>query len=105
MISIKTIFSIDLEEDSLSRAIEADFEQKVKMAKEELEAATPVDTGFARDHWRLTAVNGEEILIENEADYIKYLNQGSSQQAPAHFIENIVINYGTPVGPITEEKN
>lgn len=104
------MFRLDLSisedlEDSLSRGlIQKGMEREAEKAKAELVEATPVDTGFARDHWELTAQGDNEILIENEAEYVKYLNQGSSKQAPSHFIENIVIKYGTPVGPITEEK-
>jgi hypothetical protein len=52
-----------------------------------LKEATPVDTGHARDSWR---VEGSSIV--NDVDYIGELNQGTSQQAPSHFIEAVVLS-------------
>lgn len=48
----------------------------------ELRAATPVETGRARDGWHLT-----EAAIRNEVPYVGRLNAGSSRQAPAGFVE------------------
>ena len=53
---------------------------------ESLKRATPVDTGKARDGW-----HQEKDTIINDVDYIEYLNDGSSQQAPAYFIEQTVL--------------
>jgi len=52
----------------------------------DLKAATPVDTGRAQDGWEVQ--NGN---IRNDVPYIEHLNQGSSQQAPAHFIESTIL--------------
>lgn len=43
---------------------------------------TPVDTGFAQSRWELGAVNEEGFEIHNDANYIEYLENGSSTQAP-----------------------
>lgn len=51
-----------------------------------LAEATPIDTGFARESWK--SENGK---ITNEADYILALNEGSSKQAPSHFIEQVIL--------------
>lgn len=53
---------------------------------EALREATPVDTGHARDSWR---TDGSKIY--NDADYIQHLNEGSSKQAPSHFIERTLL--------------
>jgi hypothetical protein len=76
----------------------------------ELVRATPVDTGRARSNWipslnspdvRLVDPNqkpdispviksyklDDTILISNNLPYIKNLNNGSSQQAPAGFVD------------------
>lgn len=53
---------------------------------EALREATPVDTGHARDSWR---TDGSKIY--NDADYIQHLNEGSSEQAPSHFIEKTLL--------------
>jgi hypothetical protein len=36
---------------------------------------------------------------------MEYLNAGSSQQAPARFIERIALNYGAPVGTIVTKNS
>ena len=52
----------------------------------DLRAATPVDTGEARDGWYATRNS-----IENDVDHIDALNAGSSQQAPSHFVERTIL--------------
>ncbi|WP_430435843.1 hypothetical protein [Oceanibaculum nanhaiense] len=49
---------------------------------QELRAATPVETGRAREGWRRDATG-----IRNEVPYVARLNAGSSRQAPAGFVE------------------
>ncbi len=51
-----------------------------------LKAATPVNTGKARDGWAL--INDK---IVNDVEYISQLNNGSSKQAPPFFIEKVVL--------------
>ncbi len=65
----------------------------------ELKEETPVDTGEARDSWKRIEV-GTVTNIINITDYIEFLNQGSSKQAPAYFIERIALKYGKPLGSI-----
>jgi hypothetical protein len=52
-----------------------------------LKEATPVDTGEARDGWKI-----EGSSIVNPVEHIKYLNEGSSVQAPLRFIEQTVLS-------------
>lgn len=54
---------------------------------EELREVTPKDTGEASEGW---AIDGDSIV--NPVEHIKQLNEGSSQQAPAHFIEQTILN-------------
>jgi len=68
----------------------------------DLAAATPVDTGLARASWSSTETLPGVHNVTNTTDYIQYLNEGSSQQAPARFIESIALNYGDPVGTIVD---
>jgi hypothetical protein len=56
---------------------------------EALKEATPVDTGRARDGWKL-----QDGKIINEVEYIEELNAGSSKQAPSHFIERTLLANG-----------
>ena len=73
----------------------ADFKKEVEKIKKEkvkemiqsLKNHTPVDTGYARDHWNYVGKN-----IVNPVDYIVDLNRGSSMQAPAYFIETAVLS-------------
>lgn len=51
-----------------------------------LAAATPVDTGEAAAGWKV-----EDGRIINEVEHIGKLNEGSSRQAPAHFVEHTVL--------------
>jgi hypothetical protein len=67
--------------------------------RSELRAATPLDTGEAREAWVLVQTPlGIDIL--NSTEYIDDLNRGSSKQAPSHFIERIALKYGKPLGNI-----
>jgi HK97 gp10 family phage protein len=72
----------------------------------DLKEATPKDTGEAANSWVVTNLDKNKLSfeIENNKDYIKYLNAGSSQQAPANFIERTVLDYGSPKGLIVEYK-
>ena len=73
----------------------------VHMLTLDLKAETPVDTGHARDSWTTTPTK-DGFDIANPVEYIDYLNQGSSKQAPAFFIETTALKYGTPKGAIVE---
>ncbi len=69
----------------------------------DLRRVTPVDTGLARDSWRMDkVVNGYDVI--NDVAYIERLNAGSSKQAPQHFVEASALKYGTPLGAIVESK-
>ena len=58
-----------------------------------LKGATPVDTGYARSRWEAKdTIYGFDV--ENDAEYISDLNDGSSQQAPAMFIERELSSIG-----------
>jgi hypothetical protein len=83
--------------------LEVDFNNKkvVDNFVKELRQVTPVDTGFARDSWE-TSKSKDGIDVSNTAEYIEYLNSGTSKQAPAYFIERTALKYGTPQGVIVE---
>jgi len=77
----------------------ADIARKHKILSEEAERriknklvtkladATPKDTGAAAAGWRVDSKGN----IVNDVEYIDELNEGHSQQAPAHFVESVVI--------------
>jgi hypothetical protein len=77
--------------------------QTVSKMVNELKAVTPIDTGLAKSSWKtVESLNGTSV--ENTAEYIQYLNEGSSKQAPARFIEATALKYGVPLGTIVEVK-
>lgn len=75
--------------------------EKMSKLVDALKEATPVDTGNARDNWK---IEGNSIV--NEVEYIEYLNQGSSVQAPQNFIEKTLLTQEgvSPSGTIVRSK-
>jgi hypothetical protein len=61
---------------------------------------TPVDTGYARSRWK-SSVNGNSVVVSNDAPYIEDLNSGSSKQAPQFFVERTALKYGRLTGPVS----
>jgi len=55
-----------------------------------LSAATPVDTGRAAAGWTINDLSDTNIRVNNVVDYVQYLNEGSSKQAPARYVEMTV---------------
>jgi len=96
---------IKAEMAKLKANLEAAKQLRLKPVSEklvaELKEATPVKTGHARDGWQVEYVNGKAI-ITNDVPYIKELNEGTSAQAPAFFIEKVVLENKdvTPSGVI-----
>ena len=85
----KEIRRAELEAEKIA---DDDVNARIDFATNLLREITPVDTGFARSRWRnrkyFFSPGGE---ITNDADYITRLNQGSSSQAPAFFIEQALM--------------
>jgi hypothetical protein len=73
--------------DSIKAAMDTAKVAALDKIVSDLQAATPVKTGFARSRWQHNGVS-----ITNDAPYITELNAGHSQQAPAFFIEQTVLN-------------
>jgi hypothetical protein len=61
-------------------------------AKANIEARMPIDTGFAESHVEVVASTDFLLSLEisDAADYVTYLNAGSSPQAEANFVEDAV---------------
>jgi len=90
MIKINIKIDIRSVEKDLKRIL---AERKLKASVEllnSLKGATPIDTGAARDAWKIEQ-HGNKTIISNDKDYISELNMGSSVQAPSHFIERTVL--------------
>jgi len=76
---------------------------ETKNLERDLARQTPVLTGLAQRSWSMTDLGEDRgLLIKNAVDYIDELNEGSSSQAPSHFIEATALKYGSPVGAITK---
>jgi len=86
---------------SAEKEVEAKNDKKVSEMTDELIAFTPIDTGLARHSWGVTKMP-HVYNVKNTVPYIQYLNQGSSKQAPARFIEAIALKYGEPLGTIVD---
>ena len=73
----------------------------VALMTSELKMKTPVDTGLAQRSWSVAETpNGFDLT--NSTPYIEHLNRGTSKQAPAFFVEETALKYGTPKGAIVE---
>ena len=79
--------------EEVRRATKSQVRAKANELVEKLAEATPVDTGRAKEGWKVDEVDGR-IVIVNEVSYIPELNAGTSRQAPAHFIEKTLLQAG-----------
>lgn len=94
-------------EDSTNKIIE----DAVESAIEELKRVTPKDTGYAASRWTsykqesfkisfslsnkfLISLTESSHYVNNDAEYITYLNAGWSKQAPSYFIEQTLMKSG-----------
>ena len=102
-----TVKGVSAELARIQRALrkehEKQFGKELVALASDLVAATPVDTGFARESWSIVN-NGIEGTIVNNAEYIDELNRGHSKQAPPFFIERVALSHGKPVGTIVTVK-
>lgn len=99
------VHGVQLTIDSIQRKfkdiVKSEKEKTMNKLVDKLEEVTPVDTGEARAGWYRT-----ENTIENDVAHVKHLNEGSSSQAPAHFIEKTVLAHEgiSPSGIIVRDK-
>jgi len=80
-------FNLKELENEVNEKVEEKIDFKKSSLIEALKQITPVDTGKARNGWKLK--NGN---IVNDVDYIADLNRGSSSQAPSYFIESTLLS-------------
>jgi hypothetical protein len=102
----------------MAKTVEVESAQNIEKLVTDLQLKTPIDTGYARSRWSIDTVPNsgmsfrvkyspyvfnflsKDFVISNDADYIKYLNRGSSQQAPSFFIEQTILNHSFKVNNI-----
>ena len=94
----------------LGEVVQNETNETAEQLLENLRNATPVDTGNARDSWFLERATPNLIrevqgVIYNTTEYIDELNEGSSRQAPARFIERAALQLFEPDGVIVERSN
>jgi hypothetical protein len=79
--------------EATRRAVLADLQQE-----------TPKDTGEASEGYTATVVDVEKstFSVSNSVEHINVLNAGHSDQAPARFIEGVVLRYGEPEGVVVD---
>lgn len=91
----KEINRIEREVENL--ALET-IHDRLDYAKDQLVIVTPVDTGKARSGWgviKSKTIFGSQVgEIFNNVEYISYLNNGHSKQAPEFFIEKVLLKVG-----------
>jgi HK97 gp10 family phage protein len=80
---------------------------RANFARDALAATTPKLTGYAASRWQVTMRKDEKgavyATLDNDADYIQYLNEGHSKQAPAHFIETVLATIGELSTPVIDK--
>ena len=104
MIKTKVTYDKSYLEKEIRKEISTNLQAISETIALDLKEITPKDTGEAASSWVVDNLNQEKLSFEikNDKDYIKYLNAGSSKQAPANFIERTVLDYDTPRGVIVE---
>ena len=85
------------------KALNSQHKLAAEKLRSELAAATPVDTGFARDSWTSVKTSENVYTVRNSAPYIGALNNGHSPQASAFFVESIALRHGRPEGVLVSE--
>lgn len=94
----KTFKDLRLE---LDRQTVKGFKAEVDSFERDLRDETPVDTGEARDSWRVNHTQKGKARVYSEAEHMPRLNDGWSDQAPANFIEEVALRHGKPVGVVS----
>ena len=103
MISAKITFSRAELEKQVKQEVVKDFDElgpKILLA---IEQATPVLTGEAKRSWTVSK-HKDSLLLENDEDYIAYVNNGTSRIEPRHFIERVCLSFGQLEGQVTKLK-
>ena len=97
----------------INKIVDVDTKRLTRQTVNALIEATPVDTGRARNSWKVIAedINEKKLpperviaTIDNDVPYIAELNSGSSRQAPSRFIERTVLQYFDADGVIVQVK-
>lgn len=98
---------------AINKSVETELRTRALKALADVKLQTPVDLGIARNSWYIgyseQYINAKEqptsitiltpkdkptkIVVTNGVEYIEFLNNGHSQQAPTKFIETAFYKY------------
>jgi hypothetical protein len=98
---------------TINKSIETELRTRALKALSDVKLQTPVDLGIARNSWYIgyteKYINAKEtptsitilapknkptkIVVTNGVEYIEFLNNGHSKQAPTKFIESAFYKY------------
>jgi hypothetical protein len=85
----------------LNNQINIEIPKIATVVSNALTQATPKDTGEASQGWTVVYNLPENSFsLDNQVEHIGVLNTGHSKQAPAYFIERVVLNFGIPEGNV-----
>ena len=84
-ISVTISNNMGLEQDEFQSLCEKIFDSIVEH--------TPVDTGYAQSQWEIDFPSEDECEISNGCDYISYLEDGHSSQAPHGMVQVALDKY------------
>ena len=87
-ITDKELSEADIEKlgSDLANKLAFDLQTELKRAPP---LGTPVDEGTARAGWDLDT-SGPSPIVQNNVEYIGYLNDGHSDKSPAGFVETAI---------------
>ena len=84
-ISVTITNNLDLSEEDFFSLCETIFNDIVDN--------TPVDTGYCQSKWEFSMLSPDECEISNPCDYVSYLEDGHSKQAPNGMVQIALDKY------------
>ena len=118
--------------DKIGKSVEETLNTVAEMLYTEITAGNPVDTGFSRSNWNVSvgepdlSVSGvrdpkatypekpfpevppnpdlQDVYVANGVDYVEFLEEGSSQQAPSGFIQVAIDRIESRLQDIFDDK-
>jgi hypothetical protein len=70
-----------------------EFQSLCERIYESIVENTPVDTGYCQSQWDISFMSDDECEISNGCDYVSYLEDGHSKQAPHGMVQVALDKY------------
>jgi hypothetical protein len=99
MIKTRIVFDRHALEKQVANEVLKEVNDISNLILYELKLQTPVDTGEARASWT-KHMEKDKLVLENDENYIFYVNSGTSRIAPRNFIERVCLQFGKAAGPV-----